>query len=399
VRRVLAILFATVLVAGCVDDEPDPADHTGDGHPIDGDAAQNGTMGLFPTLGDAIDPWEEGELERVLFEGTVEAGDCYPGAIAGEAVFYQYFMGGCALITLPDGALIPEGSAALRIEADATQALKSGSYISFLYTAERDLSEEANGEESDVPVHTWRYPLVPSEWDPSFRPDSYASLGFWTGADFGDPDPPILMGPIATRVVAERDPAWNATPPLDHWSMLDMHRFPQPGVITIYDKLHAGWRQPANSLATAGLDQRAPNQLPEDRIPLGTTKVVVGATWGEIKGCAPTMECSLRVFVGTPMGSYDGLGSHPPEELGQSHVISVFSVPDEIEPMPDHTDHPSMGLKPFFVNQCPPPADTNVPDCTRTATETTGDVRVLVEAWRDEVDLAAFTNRLMQAPA
>lgn len=70
------------------------------------------------------DPWEDGEAERVLWEGTVEAGEYYPTAAVIELVYLGYVMGGCAAIPEVDVEPILSGSASLCMEADATEALR-----------------------------------------------------------------------------------------------------------------------------------------------------------------------------------------------------------------------------------------------------------------------------------
>lgn len=149
---------------------------------------------------DAPPAWMPDETERILWEGSVEAGECYQGATV-DALAEGYVMGGCAFLQSEEILPIPQGSRALRIEADATDALKSGSYYAYFSTNVRTGTAEADGEASSEPVHVWVFLLEPAEWDTSVE-HTDASMGFWSSNEGADI--PIVRGRIDVRIVAER---------------------------------------------------------------------------------------------------------------------------------------------------------------------------------------------------
>lgn len=153
------------------------------------------------------DPWQDGETDRVLFEGTVEAGECYPTATVVELVFFESVMGGCAFVPREDVAPIPAGTEVLRIEVDARDALQEGRYAAFLSTTVRD-SEDGMGAPTSDPVHAWSFRLEREEWDLPRAVHTEANIGVWTDEQPGSTDVSVLQGPVHVRVIAERDPQW-----------------------------------------------------------------------------------------------------------------------------------------------------------------------------------------------
>lgn len=382
--RSWAILLGLAMAAGCLGAAETPASTSAPeaesetlATAVEADATET-----LPTLGPAVDPWLPGEVERVLFDETVEAGECYLGATAFE-LLYAYLMGGCAFVELPAGTLIPEGTGALHMEVDASGAQRQGEYLGFLYTSVRQSPEEANGGGTSEAKHTWDFPLVPDEWDTPTRERSLSLMGLWTANS-------VLQGPVAIRVVAERDPAWIPAAPLDHWAMAEAHAFPQPGVITLADETIA-WQQPGR-VSTWGWP--SPPVL-EDRVPPATRTLVVAASWSAPAGCLPIETCELLVDLVSGNAYWNGY-RRVADERAPTHAIYLFSVPEEVEADPDFrtvtATRPHLG---FYTHQDQyATCDDGLGFYCLPAADVASDVRFLVEAWRDPVDLSAVKVRL-----
>lgn len=301
------MLAVLVLLAGCVGSEPQKAADIVEPSSTADTAVDLPDIG--PDLGYTLpDPWLEGETERILFEGVVQTGDCYAGAMAFE-LFAGYVMGGCGDIILPEGSSIPSGTATVRIEADASQALKSGEYFAFLYTPRRSTPDLANEAPTREPIHVWEIPMEEADWDPYWAKNTLSWSGYWS-ANNGT-SIPVLNGPVPTKVVALRDPAWE--PPL------------APHPTTLLDAELAWVDGSGINLATRrGTQLDALDMLP---IPPEARAISIAVTW-EVISCPPGIRCWVNEWLeheGTPY--YGGV-------LGQtdnSRVISI-GVPDPLPP-------------------------------------------------------------------
>lgn len=363
-------------LAGCIggpDDPPLPPEDGTDDDPL---ANETEDVTALPTLGPPIDPWAEDETERLLFEGTVDAAPC-PMSAPWELVYGQYVQAGCAGFDLPAGTLIPLGTKTIIWEADASNAQVAGKWYAYLYTAATGWPE-ADQEPTRDKAHTWEIELVPGDWDLPDATESASWLGYWTAYD------PVnaLVGPVETKLTAVRDPDWTPKAPLDHWRLPEIHEMPQEGVITVFNDT-VPWSQPAGGFGTWP-------EMPRftDRVPLGTTSVLVGLTWDEITGCA-ALDC--RVWThGVKGGIFlNGFGDAPVERA-TNHLILRWEVPDPFPPEPDHVEANQTQLALFITTMCPVVERS----CNYPPVPVETDVRILTEAWRDDVDLNAFKERL-----
>lgn len=394
-ERWVPFVLGNLVVAGCIGGGTDdlPADDASLVGPVDGlDSKPPVNTSALPTLGPAVDPWAAGETQRILFEGTVDTARC---EFAGTVPFASYedrfgneLIVGCAWYELPVGTLIPEGTSVLRIEADATQALKSGGYLAYLYTANRDDYEKADGEPTTETVHTWRFELKPGDWDASSWKSSGAELGFYPHGNGVN----VLDGTIKTKVVAERDPNWTPLAPIDRFQTEGKAK-PQPGVVTLLD-WSVAWEQSAGPRRM--VNARWPDVPPLARtVPFGTTTLVAAASWAETTGCPPTLTCEGLIDLYSAGSYWDGY-VRAPADKGDRYAIWTYGVPDEAGADSIYSNQTTTAVAfGFFTNpghyqQC---YDYLTQVCWP-PTDVTTKVHLIVEAWKDEADLAAVKARL-----
>lgn len=374
-------LLAITALAGCFGgSEADPA---AAGSDLDGSDG-NGTADAagVSVLRPAVDPWADNETERLLFDDTVQAGQCYDMATVWELTA-GYFMGGCAWIPLwdMDGALILEGTNALRIEADASEALHSGEYLAFLYSTVRTQPTDANMATTSEPVHAWTVDIEPAEWDHPDAPEAGVWMGFWTDwPDDGSVAPPVFEGPVDVRVVLEKDPDFEPLPVPDPWPDADPDHMPQPGVMTLMDAEHE-WEASWASIAL------------ERPVPENGSQLAVGISWGEISNCHPGYDCSLFAGLNSRVHwtGMNELGEDRFQSGDDWHVL-VFDLDDQAWPDSQYVDE-SHNRVDAWINRCSGLPGT-ITTCAGVQLEPpTVDVRYYAEVWQDEVDVGVFKER------
>ncbi|MCA1819109.1 MAG: hypothetical protein ABR562_02010 [Thermoplasmatota archaeon] len=375
-----ALLALFVLLAGCTD----PGHVASPSSTLHTTAATGAGNVTLVTLGPAVDPWAAGETERVLFDGTVKAGDCYTGAMAFE-VTGGYVMGGCAEVPFEDGHLIPAGTGAIRFDVDVSAAVRQGSYYAFLYTSVRHNSSLADREATTEPVHSWTFPLVADEWDNPTSKWTHAYMGLWTVNS-------VLQGDVKMHVAAVRLANWTALPPVDQWRLPAAHRMPQTGVMTLLDT-HVTWREPGISAREAGTPWPASPAL-ADRVPAGTTSLVVAVAWNGLSGC-DAEPCEMLVDLWSEAGYQNGY-SRLADDKGKAFTVYVYKVPDEVLTDPDWRN--ATAVQPGFGFYTNPDQYGNCQEYYSTpchpASDVQADLHILVEAWRGAVDLVAVKARL-----
>lgn len=380
----LAALLALAALAGCAGEAVRPQ-AAGDNPAGDTSAADAPDLPLNGTGPSPLDPWAPDETHRVLFEGDVIAGqDCnvnnYLGTQAAFTALGGYASSGCGVFTLPADAHILRGSLALRIEADATQALKAGGFNVHYWSHSRTTQEQAEGTPSTSPVATFAFPLKPVDWEPA----APTTATFWFWPQGGPVN--VLEGPISTRVVLEKDVAWTPAATMDHWNMTGMHQVVQAGVMTLIDAT-IDWNEPA--LANGNFPTAPPLQ---GIIPTGTRFIVLGIQWTPMSNCPPAPAFGCRMFSDIRDGdrvvtSFGG----PIREADDSHAIIVWDSPQQV-PWDDETAETSrVSINPYALVMCHVPFETT---CGRPPGGTTTTVRFVMEAWSIDVDLAAVAARL-----
>lgn len=238
--RLAFAIAAMTLLAGCASDAPAAdetavnetavafvQDYTLGNESIPAAELQNATLG-----DDHVhDAWA-GAQELVLLDETIEAGDCEGPQDAAFYAMVTTFNAqgpayGCARLSLPEGAVVPEGTGELRIEVDATGALKSGAMeIQF-----RNKAREERLEASSEPQHVWTIPLAEADWDIAHATST--TFVMYLGAVGPGA---LLQGPVLARVVAAKADGWEpvvAIAHVDHWSLPSLHEFAAPGVMRL----------------------------------------------------------------------------------------------------------------------------------------------------------------------
>lgn len=376
--RAWPVLF--LLLAGCSGaGGGSTEDAAGSDPAATGEALHNSTLALLPPF----DPWTAGEAERVLFDGTVQAGECYPQAYANEAT-RGYVMGGCAYLALDEGTYVPPGTAALRFDVDASQALKAGSYFPFFNTRGRVTPADANLDATTEPVHSWTEASTPMDWDPSPDEPSALFAGIWSANEGASV--PVLSGAVQVRLVAVHDLAWNASAYPDPWLDPGNHSLPQPGVLTLLDE--------NVSLACPGTQSASTTCSPfdplADAVPVGTRFIVFAGRLGTVDGCPPQATCHLR----TPIQSawlYNPLANAVHDEVGPDWRILVFDQTTFFSDPPWAAAR-STSFAPW-IDLCLPSEQT--PNCNSPAyPDLSAPVHYLVEAWKGDVSLDAVKARM-----
>ena len=230
--------------------------------------------------------------------------------------------------------------------------------------------------------------MTPEDWDPAPFEKGTFGLGIWATGSEPLPlvDVDVLHGPVKVKVVAERDPTWVPRAPLDHWSLPSRHEMPQAGVITVLN-VSTTWQQTPSVFGT-GLGARSVPPSFTDRVPLGTSAVVLGFAWTPVEGCPAPVECRLWSNANQGRRFVSGFGDAIVER-GERHLVVVWPAPDVIRPEPDYGPANQTTLIPYVTMMCPDGSTCGFPPVA-----TSTDVTFRAEAWRNEVDLAAFKARL-----
>jgi hypothetical protein len=369
---------AVVVLAGCLADGPTDSTPAPLAALLPDDAAGGiADDTTLPTLGPAVDPW--GDLtEKVLYDGSYEVRCLIAGGVQVDC------SESATDLPRPHEPLIPEGTASLIVETDASGALKSGSYHFYFCNAWHNTSETCNQPDTGDVRHTWRVPVAPQDWDYDYRGRTTAIMGFhaaWDAASVNG-----LDGVIDVKITARRDPAWVPRAPVDAFAGTS-------GFVRLA-QTNATWDFPAGD--EAGVSPRVPD-IPLAPIPPGTKRLVYGVTW-VVDDCpaAPTYSCRPVPWLhrGDRYWTYhefDG-PENVLDETPHSMVLS-FSVPDLV---PDDGPLAAKGttsLTPSLY-RCSS-VDGNGQSCwLGWWFPVRARVHVLAEAWNDDGDLKAFKARL-----
>lgn len=382
-----------LLLAGCTGGtelDSDPGNAPDVGIPATPDVL-NSTL---PLLGPAVDLWGEA-TERILFEGIVAVGECYgwdgqASVTAGQLLDGQQATFGCAHFELPEGTLVPEGTKSIRFEADASGAQYAGKWYAVVvtYGMIRYGDGHMDGEGTTGATHTWRFELKPKDWDLAQHAASHYVFGYWTYGDAAD----VLYGPVKTKIVAERDPKWEPVAPLDHFQLPDQHKFVGEGVFNSLDT-NITWREPAETEVGAKWPD---SPRVKDVIPLGTKQVSVVLQWGRIEGCPTTFECwTSAVIQSGNRWAKNQIEAQVRPDGGWK--VYVYDVPDMVAEDGPYVKESMAQIHPFFY-QCDPAvcitdtAGAAWPVAYLQPRQT--ELRVVVDVWHGDVDVAALKARL-----
>lgn len=382
--RKLVLLLVTIALAGCTSDPPPPA-------------AADASVSLPPSavppeavLGGehAHDLWADA-FELVLLDAQAATETTCAGHLKGFAsLSAEGFAVGCARFAPEPGAVVPQGTKSVRIEVDASAALKAGSYTVEARTHARTTLSSEPTEEPETVV---RFALDANDWDLPHEGHSSFGLVLRASAPHG-----VLDGEIRVRAVVERDPAWvPIVDPahLDHWILGDRHAFVREGVAVSLDTETTVHEDAVTDSAAGPLAGPNPQVIPlEDIILPGSKFAVLVVHAKEWSGCPPAAACGLTAALQT--GS--GFGRPPADQpvqtrSGPGWKITAYPVPAWVGEDSTYATESASQVSAFIrVNHDLPMASTSVP-----ASPTDVDVktRFAVESWRGDVDLADVQAR------
>lgn len=403
-RWAVVLLLAPAALAGCLGGGADGGAGPAAGVPADGEAAAANRTGNLSALPPLPDPWLDA-TDLLLFEATVEVDYCWlpvegavvaPFTLTGHA-FVQY---GCGIFLPPPGVLVPPGTAALRVEGDASRATRTGSwgvYVDRTYSNSYDETNETfDTEETAQAQGTFRFPLWPDDWD---LPHHGRSAFAFSVYGWGQPGVDVLRGPVDLKVFAERDPAWTPPAPVDHFRAGDRHRILGEGVIGLLDENVTWWNPPLyESMYPLNLvmspDWPEPPPL-RDIVPVGTRAVTVALRWGDISGCPPDSACEFRAtFVSGTTWIYH-YNESAAKESGDGWRTYTYPVPAAVTEDGDWATQSRNNVRPFIVAGCPSALTAYGCGGTPPLQRMEGDLRIVVDAWESEQpDLAALKVRL-----
>lgn len=392
------VLLVALPLAGCIGTQGDAANESPatDGEnetkvAFDSDAPESAK-----TSGEHRHPQWQGETEKTIFDGTVQAGDCY-GQVFGalvfliSAAFEQRVEKGCATVSISNGTLVPQGTEKIEVQVDASDALESGGYDSHMWTGENSY----DGATTTETVKTWWFEVVEEDWDGPHQ--SRSSYGFLFEAEAQDTgEVAQLEGPMEIEIRAHKIPGW--TPPLaaahlDHWQLGDRHDFIKDDVIETLNRTetvaHCTWQ----SSIQGGCDYWDQELNLSDIIPPGTRQVALVMTWDGIDDCAPAHNCSLRAYIRSGGSSY---AYTDPVAQGNGHLIYVYNVPEDVPPDSTYANESES----FVI----PRIDHCIEDPTPVFSFTScglgnanwaprADVHFAMEAWNGAVDLEDVQDR------
>lgn len=383
-RPVLALL-AVALLAGCA--SPPPADEPVMGNEsvvfvedyalgnttLPAEELQNATLGAEHEH----DAWHGAE-QLVLLDADATAGLC-EGEMDAAAYAAVMLLGnqeaayGCVRASLPEGVLVPEGTGTLRVEVDATEALKSGS-LAFQW---RNKAREEEGETTTEKVHAWEVALTSADWD---VPHASATTFVMYVASRG----PVgaFDGPVHLKVTAIRMEGWEpvlAIAHVDHWKLPQLHDFPAPGVMRLFDgETSVTNIDPARF---TGGGEAHEGLVLSDIIAPGASFVTVVADTTE-SDCAPVLDCFLVPILHVGGYDRDRVGALLLQEGGRR--VYVWSVPDEVPVDSVYQEESTTAIEPR-IDGCA----AGQPDTCGFASlaSTTVHGRLQAFAWEGEVDL------------
>lgn len=340
-------------------------------------------------------PQWDGEDRKTIFDGTVQAGDCY-GLIntvillAIYAAIEQRVERGCAYVPLSNGTLVPQGTEKLEVEVDASQARQSGGYDLRTYTGNNSYRNPTTTDDQ----HTWWVELSKDDWDGPHQ--SRSDYSFFSKAQAEETGGVAhLEGPMEFTITAHKIPNW--TPPLagahvDHWQLNDTHTFVNDDAIEVLNRTETVYSCTwVESLAEGCRDWDQQVNL-SDIIPPGTKQIVLGITWPTMQDCAPAHDCDIRANLRTGGSSWT---YRSPIQDGDRHVIYLFNVPDDVPADSTYANESETVVEPN-VDQCmegPEPASWSFCGLQPAEWSPEADATFYMEAWRTPVDVDDFKQR------
>ena len=390
--RLAAALLAFALLAGCAT-PPAPEDpllsnqstvfvedYALGNATVPKEELQNATLGGEHEH----DAWNGAE-QLVLLDADATAGLCEGEFDAAAYAFVQLAGNqeaayGCVRASLPEGVLVPEGTGGLRVEIDATEALKSGS-LAFQW---RNKAREEEGETTTEPVHAWEVALESADWDVPHAPATTFVMYVASRGPVGAFD-----GPVHLKVTALRMPGWEpilAIAHVDHWKLPQLHDFAAPGVMRLFD----GETSVTNVDPAVVTGAEAPHEgLPlADIIAPGASHVVIVADT-TASGCAPALECFLVPVLHVGGYDRDRFGALLLQEGARR--VYAWSVPDEVPYDSVYQDASTAAIE-ARIDGCAAGQPDTCGFASAASTTVTG--RFQAFAWQGEVDLD-----LLKAPA
>lgn len=389
-----AALVLLVLMAGCTSAPDAPAapddamapvvfaeDYALGNETVPREELQNATLGAEHTH----DAWGGAE-QLVLLDDALTAGDCEG---AQDALFYALVTTfaaegpsyGCARISLPEGAVVPEGAGELRIEVDATDALKSGGMQFQFRNKAREEALEATSEKQ----HAWSVPLTEADWDIAHV--TATTFVMYVGAVGPGA---VFEGTVQTRVVAVKQEGWEpvlAVAHVDHWMLPSMHDFAAPGVMRLFD----GEASVTNVDPSRATSQEKHHGIPlADIVAPGATQLVLVVDT-TATDCAPGLTCWLVPILHVGGYERDRFGTLLAEE-GARRVYG-WRVPDEVPEDSVYAETSTTGIEPR-IDACTPDGTCGAASIASGSAA----ARIQAFAWKGEVDLALLDS-LAGAPA
>lgn len=400
-RTLVLVSFLLVALSGCVD-EPEsnpvaeaettaPSNDDQLSYEVDPDSANE------TELMDAHehDEWG-GVTELVLMDSAVTTGDCTNPFTAlfltGAGLFTdQEAQVGCASWRLDDGIIVPEGTGALRIEVDASDALDAGG-MQLSYD-----NEYINFTQLDATTDKefiWRTEMTPLEWD---LPHSTETSWFFILRPDGSPS--VLDGEIQVFIVAEQMENWSpilGSAHIDHWAPDANHDFINERVYKALD-INTTINMPSFA------DRAGTRNTNIDRVPLtdivapNSNQVSLVAVWDAVSGCPPGHGCWPVVSLSTPGGR--GFSFAEPVDFGENYAIYLYDVPQPLAPDSTYATDSVYSVS-GFVRACPngEVQETPVPfvsNCWGEAVATMSvDTWLEVEVWKSAVDMAGLKSRM-----
>lgn len=405
-RLIVLVLIAT-LFAGCTgSDDPAPEGAPTVEGPSDGQGVKKVSYEVDETNETQLegahlhDEWGEATMLQ-LADLSVPSSACSEDNpfmelfLMGAGVFRdQEVHKGCALFAFDEGKIVPEGTARIYVDIDASQALPEGG-MRLSYGNEMKRFTELEG--SSEPIHSWTIEMEPVEWD---LPHSTETAWFFFLQPSGQVA--ILDGNIKVVITAERQEDWKpilGSAHADHWDLEEMngtHAFIGPHVIRSLDT-NVSVVYPSFAERIQDRDGQEPFPL-DDIIPPGTTQVTLAVQWQAVDGCPPSHGCWVVGWLAPSNGGGRGFSSES-VEIGADWAIYVYDVPEPMAPDSTYAETSVYTIR-AFVRACPngEAQETPLPffnGCMGEAVATmTADTRFEVESWKDGADLQALKTRL-----
>lgn len=400
---VALIALVAIALSGCIGGLGGPSDASNDSSTEEEEAANDSDVAFQQEVPDSAKtgdqhrhPQWEGEDTKTIFDGTVQAGDCY-GIFTTVVItaFYaaaeQRVERGCAYIPLDNGTLVPQGTDKLQVEVDASEARQSGGYNLYTWTGNNSYENPTTTEDE----HTWWVELSSDDWDGPHqtRSDYY----FFSQAQAQETGGIAhLEGPMEFTITAHKIPNWTAplaAAHVDHWQLNGTHTFVNDDAIEVLNRTEVvyscTWPESIQGCQEWGQEVNL-----SDIIPPGSSEVILAMTWPEVRDCAPVHECFLRANLrsGGSSWSFGDLAAS-----GDGYLVYRYKVPQEVPEDSTYANESQTVVQPN-VYQCgpsgPEPADRLWLHCDKPAEwSPEADVTFQMEAWRTPVNTTDFMER------